>query len=639
MRVIGVSQDVTARKKAEESLRRGEERFQLASRATNDIIWDRNLITNALWVNDGFASRFGYSWGDTPIDTWYAGIHPDDLQRIGASIHDAIDGTAKDWSDQYRFRNANGQWHEVLDRGYIVRDASGNAVRIIGAMADITERRAMERMKDEFISTVSHELRTPLTSIRGALGLLSSGRLGKLQEKGQRLLEIASSNTDRLVRLINDILDIERIESGKVTLVKVNCDAGDLARQAADVVRALADRENIAITVDAQPVSLVGDPDRLVQTLTNLLGNAVKFSPAASTIRVTVKREGQNVVFAVTDQGRGVPPDKLSAIFERFQQVDASDSRDKGGSGLGLAICRSIVRQHGGDIHVESELGRGSTFTVTIPAGVALAAEPATAITPKKIVYVCDDDSASRDILNYFLKERGYDVRGIASGQELLRAVAERKPDAILLDLFMPDMNGWETLARLKSEPHAADVPVIVVSVLSPDETGATGLDLAGWVQKPLDEKALAGVVDRAFRQANRRPRLMLVEDDEDLASIIIASFERYGIETIHARDGKQAIEMARGIEPDLLILDLILPGLDGYAVVDWLKDHEVWRGLPLIVYSATEPSPSQRERLRLGHTEFMTKSRVAPEEFEKRIVALLDTLTTAGRGLVDHVA
>jgi DNA-binding response OmpR family regulator len=270
---------------------------------------------------------------------------------------------------------------------------------------------------------------------------------------------------------------------------------------------------------------------------------------------------------------------------------------------------------------------------------VAVAAEPATATTPKKIVYVCDDDSASRDVLNYFLKERGYDAREIATGQELLRAVAERKPDAILLDLFMPDMNGWETLARLKSEPHAADVPVIIVSVLSPDETGATGLDLAGWVQKPLDEKALAGVVERAFRQANRRPRLMLVEDDEDLASIIIASFERYGIETIHARDGKQAIEMARGIEPDLLILDLILPGLDGYAVVDWLKDHEVWRGLPLIVYSATEPSPSQRERLRLGHTEFMTKSRVAPEEFEKRIVALLDTLTTARRGAVGHVA
>ena len=241
-------------------------------------------------------------------------------------------------------------------------------------------------------------------------------------------------------------------------------------------------------------------------------------------------------------------------------------------------------------------------------------------------------------MLKYFLTERGYRVREMASGQELLHAVAAKKPDAILLDLFMPDMNGWETLARLKSDPVTSDVPVIVVSVLSPDDTGATGLDLSGWVQKPLDEKALAGVVDRTLGK-QKKPRLMLVEDDNDLAATIIASFERYGIETIHARNGKEAIEMARRIEPDLLILDLVLPELDGYAVVDWLKDHEVWRGLPLVVYSATEPSPSQRDRLRLGPTEFMTKSRVAPEEFERRIVNLLDSLIHGQGGTVPYVA
>lgn len=643
LRMLGVIQDITERKKAEADLRLSEERFKMAARATNDVIWDWDLITGSFTrsrtENDGPAATFAQPFSaDLEATLRSRGVHPEDVERIGASLRETLKGSASVWNCEYRFLDSKGVFREVLDRASILRDDSGKAIRVVGAMADISERRAVDRMKDEFISTVSHELRTPLTSIRGALGLLSSGRMGRLEEKGQRLLEIAATNTDRLVRLINDILDIERIESGKVTLAKVSCDAAELTRQAADVVRGLADRENISITVDADPARLFADPDRIVQTLTNLLGNAVKFSPKQSTVHLAAKLDGPNVVFSVSDHGRGIPADKLATIFERFQQVDASDSREKGGSGLGLAICRSIARQHGGDIRVESESGKGSTFFLTIPAGVAEVEAPSQVSAPARIVYVCDDDSASRDVMNFFLTERGYRVREMTSGQELLHAVAEHKPDAILLDLFMPDMNGWETLARLKSDPETSHVPVVVVSVLSPDETGSTGLDLSGWVQKPLDEKDLTGVVARAF-SGHRKPRLLLVEDDNDLAATIIASLDRHGIETIHARTGKEAIAMARTVEPDLLILDLVLPDLDGYAVVDWLKDHEVWRGLPLVVYSATEPSPSQRDRLRLGHTEFMTKSRIAPEEFEKRIVTLLDSLIGKDGGPVPHVA
>jgi PAS domain S-box-containing protein len=372
LRVLGVCQDLTERKKAEQDLRLSEERFQLASRATDDIIWDTDLVGNKVWVNESFASRLGYpAWGDVDIAAWADALHPADAERVLSTVGNVIASDATAMNIQYRFGAFGGGWRDVLFRGHVVRGTNGKAVRIIGAMMDITERRVIDRMKDEFISTVSHELRTPLTSIRGALGLLSSGRLGTLAEKGQRLLEIASSNTDRLVRLINDILDIERIESGNVTLTKTNCEADTLARAAADVVRALADRENIRITIEAEPAPLVADSDRMVQTLTNLLGNAVKFSPAGSIIRLTARSEGTNVVFSVVDQGRGIPSDKLGTIFERFQQVDASDSRDKGGSGLGLTICRSIVRQHGGEIRVESEPGTGSTFTVTVPSGIS----------------------------------------------------------------------------------------------------------------------------------------------------------------------------------------------------------------------------------------------------------------------------
>jgi PAS domain S-box-containing protein len=636
VRVLGISQDITERLKSEMQLRLSEERFKLVSRATNDLIWDRDLTSPTVWVNESFTTRLGYPQsGDIDAGLFRGGIHPDDRPRVLASLSEALVGDASEWTSQYRFRSYDGEWRDVLDRGHIVRDRSGKAMRILGAMMDISERRAIERMKDEFISTVSHELRTPLTSIRGALGLLSSGRLGALPEKGQRLLEIASSNTDRLVRLINDILDIERIESGSVSLTKVRGDAATMAQSAADMVRGLADRDGITIEVDALPTPVVADADRIVQTLTNLLGNAVKFSAPQSTVRIRVRSEAENVTFEVIDQGRGIPADKIASIFERFQQVDASDSRDKGGSGLGLTISRSIVRQHGGEIRVESEVGQGSTFTVSIPHGIALV-KPL-ALEAKKSIYVCDDDPDAQRVLDYFLTTRGYDVTCISTGQALLEAVDARRPDAILLDLFMPGLNGWQTLAQLRSNPATAAIPVIVVSILTP-HSPSPELELSGWVRKPFHEKDLAEAIDRAFHGSARRPRLMLVEDDDDLAAIIIQSLERYGIETIHARNGEQAISLADATQPDLMILDLILPGIDGFGVVDWLKDHSRWRGLPLVVYSATEPSPSQRERLQLGPTEFMTKSRVSPEEFERRIVRLLDTMTGTGR-LIHDVA
>ncbi len=242
--------------------------------------------------------------------------------------------------------------------------------RTIGAVItfkDITDRQLVERMKDEFISVVSHELRTPLTSIHGSLGMLASGLLDPKSTRGKRLLEIAVDSTDRLVRLINDILDIERIESGKVVMAKQVCNTADLMTKAADVMQAMAQRYQVTLSVSPISVQLWADPDRLIQTLTNLLSNAIKFSPHGATVWLVAECDGNEIQFEVRDRGRGIPNDKLETIFERFQQVDASDSRNCEGTGLGLAICRSIVQQHSGHIWVESELGKGSTFYVTLP--------------------------------------------------------------------------------------------------------------------------------------------------------------------------------------------------------------------------------------------------------------------------------
>ncbi len=248
---------------------------------------------------------------------------------------------------------------------------------------DISERKEVERVKDEFVSIVSHELRTPLTSIRGALGLLAAGRLDDAPDKRKRMLELATTNADRLIRLINDILDIERIKSGGITFDIADLSARVLVAHVIEAMRPLADHAGVVLRAEVEDVRVWADDDRMTQTLTNLIDNAIKFSPLDSYIDITVRREGRSALFEVRDHGRGIPIEMREAVFDRFRQVDNSDSREKGGSGLGLAICRSIVEQHGGRIWVESDLGRGSAFRFTVPMPIdgPVAARDATAPT------------------------------------------------------------------------------------------------------------------------------------------------------------------------------------------------------------------------------------------------------------------
>ena len=264
---------------------------------------------------------------------------------------------------QIEFEPQNGASSAANDQ-----EPASKAVGVVVAFTDTTERRALDRMKDEFISTVSHELRTPLTSLRAALGLVTGGTLAKRPEKLQQMLDIATGNTDRLVRLVNDILELERIGSGKAELHYTMCSADDLFRRAAGLQQTDASKGQLRITFNSQGVNIWADPDRILQTLTNLISNAIKFSPPGTEIHLRARRiDANEAEIQVRDQGRGIPEDKLESIFERFHQVDASDSRTMGGTGLGLAICRSIVAQHGGRIWATSTVGQGSTFHFTMP--------------------------------------------------------------------------------------------------------------------------------------------------------------------------------------------------------------------------------------------------------------------------------
>ena len=233
---------------------------------------------------------------------------------------------------------------------------------------DISERREVERVKDELTSVVSHELRTPLASIRGSLGLLESGALSASPEKAQRMIEVAVQNTDRVVRLIDDILDVDHLSSGLVTLNARSCDAAQLVQRAAAVLATVADAAKVTLVTRSQPLPVLADADRIIQTLTNLISNAIKFSEPGMIVVVGVQPRHGDILFEVSDEGRGVPPYKIEAIFERFEQVDASDSRQNGGSGLGLTICRAIVELHGGRIWAQRRTGAGATFSFTLPA-------------------------------------------------------------------------------------------------------------------------------------------------------------------------------------------------------------------------------------------------------------------------------
>jgi signal transduction histidine kinase/CheY-like chemotaxis protein len=511
----------------------------------------------------------------------------------------------------------------------------------------LSERSQLDTLKDEFISTVSHELRTPLTSIRGALGLLSSGTIGDLDPRALNLLRIATTNTDRLIRLINDILDLERMESGRAPLQIRRCSLRDLCQQAIDTMTPMADDHAVHIELAAftagQGTSIDslffdGDSDRILQVLTNLLSNAIKFSPPASTVRILTDATSDSILVKVVDEGRGIPADKLDSIFDRFQQVEHADARQRGGTGLGLSICRSIVQQHSGSIWAQRNLIKGTTLFVMLPrtARSTDLAVPATAppAPGEGAILICDDDPGIRTVVSGHLTRQGYTVLEAGSGEEALTLATEHSVEAILLDLYMPGLSGWETLQRLRNNPATAEIPVVVLSVLSstlrPQLTG----DAQGWVQKPFNENLLFAELGRVLHHGDGPAYVLLVEDDDDLASVLIANFRDAEVHIDHASTRQQAIRHCVGRRPDLVILDITLPDGDGFSFVEWLRQQPPLRSMPLVVYSGRELSDVEMSKLRLGPTEFLTKAKVQPQEVETLVLSMVQRL----RSKFDHL-
>jgi PAS domain S-box-containing protein len=360
--------ELQERQQAEATIREAERRWRSLLDNVQLIVVGLDRSGNINYVNPFFLDLTGYTSAEVLGKNWFENFIPRSHQQ---SIQTVFSEVLTDNAYPY-YRNAiltkSGEERFIGWNNTMLQDSMENIIDTISIGEDITERQKIERIKDEFIGIVSHELRTPLTAIQMSLGLIKTGVYDQKPEKARRMIEIALLDTNRLVNLVNDILDLERLDSGRAVFEKTLCQAADLIQQAIDGIQAIATQQQISLIVTPTDVKVWAAADAIVQTLTNLLSNAIKFSPPQSAIHLSASSQIDGVQFQVSDRGRGIPTEKLELIFGRFQQVDGSDSREKGGTGLGLAICRSIIERHGGKIWVESSLGAGSTFFFTLPS-------------------------------------------------------------------------------------------------------------------------------------------------------------------------------------------------------------------------------------------------------------------------------
>ncbi len=492
----------------------------------------------------------------------------------------------------------------------------GHIVGAVVALQDIAKLREVDRLKDEFVSTVSHELRTPLTSIRGSVQLVLDEPGSVPDPEHQQLLQIALNNCERLVRIINDILDVAKIESGNVTLNRKACQVADLVRTSIQVVEGPARGAQVTLSASlpAKLPPVLVDSDRIVQALVNLLSNAVKFAPPNSTVTVGATVDEGVVKITVADQGDGIAPENLARLFRKFQQVDASSSRRRGGTGLGLVITKTLVELHGGRIWVNSEPKKGTTFTFTLPVAPA---ESAVALAPVaankdgsarlavRRVLVVDDDDDFRAVMRKQLTRAGYVVLDARDGASALHVARTTHPDVITVDLMMPGLDGWSFIERLREEPLLAHIPVVVVS--GAPEAGAGRLPSEiPVVPKGEGQDRILREVGQALG-SRRGATIVVAEDDDDLRGVLAASLARGGHRVIQARDGGEALAAIDRQRVDLVVLDLWMPNVDGFEVLERIRSAGD-ATIPVVVVSGGDRAASEVRALGLGANIFLTK-------------------------------
>lgn len=496
------------------------------------------------------------------------------------------------------------------------------------------------KFKDQFLSTMSHELRTPLNAVMGFSELLSDARYGPLNERQQRYVNHIHASGQHLLQLINDILDLSKIEAGRLQLSLENVPVLANLAEVSDELQPLVDKKSQTLVLHASPeLTVLADSTRLKQMLMNLLGNAIKFTPEGGKIELTARRAGEDVRIEVRDSGPGIPPEEQQRIFEAFHRLRQSDKAAEG-TGLGLAITRSLVELHGGRLGLESEPGVGSCFYFTLPAVSTVRKDEVSKtdleffqVTPARIL-VIEDDLAAAYLLESQLVSVGYEVVLCHEPQCAIERALELQPAVITLDIVMRPVNGWDVLSQLKSDPRTARIPVVVVTVVDQQTTGAL-LGADEYIVKPVDRSALLSCMERCLNhrgQIGTEQSILVVEDDAPTSEFIVNVLTQNGYAAESAANGAEARMHVQTSLPKLVILDLLLPDVSGFRLIaEWRGDSRT-ADLPIFVLTNKDLTQEEKDYLQANTGVLFRKyepwrdtlvkhiQRVVPSEFKAKI-------------------
>jgi signal transduction histidine kinase/CheY-like chemotaxis protein len=509
------------------------------------------------------------------------------------------------------------------------------AIQNANLFAEVEEKSRQLEMasqhKTQFLANMSHELRTPLNAIIGLTEMMYTNAARFGTEKAAEPLRRVNRAGTHLLGLINQVLDLSKIEAGKLELSPESVSVAPLVDEVIGTARQLAEQNKNRLVVECQEslAPLTVDPMRLRQILLNLLSNACKFTKQGEVaLRVRKYVDGRNwIEFAVSDTGIGMTPEQQAKLFEEFTQADSSTARKYGGTGLGLAITRKLARMMGGDVTLTSEQGKGSVFTARLPAAAdtpttrpagANGGRPSSA----DCVLVIDDDATARELIADQLKGEGFSVVTATGGLEGLKRAKELRPIAITLDVMMPDLDGWSVLAALRQDAELAEIPVIMVTIVDEHRRGVA-LGAAAYLTKPIDRERLHRLVGR-FRSPARPTRILVVEDDQIQRERVRGWLAGQQWIVQDAANGREALACLQEHKPDLILLDLMMPEMDGFAVVAALQKEPGWRDIPVIVITSLDLDAGDRERLNSGVQSVLVKDTFRPTELVDRIRRLV---------------
>ncbi|HJX00801.1 MAG TPA: response regulator [Terriglobales bacterium] len=453
------------------------------------------------------------------------------------------------------------------------------------------------KLKSKFLASMSHELRTPLNAIVGFSGLLADGTAGQMNDKQKRFVTHIKDGSHHLLQLINDILDLSKIEAGQLEIRCEDFQVKDALPEVLSTIRPLAMAKNIQVHDElAAAYSIYADRVRFKQILYNLLSNAVKFTPEGGQVSVNCTDQDELVCISVADTGIGIRTEDQGIIFEEFRQIDGDGAHE--GTGLGLAITKRLVEQQGGNIWLESEFGKGTRFSFTLPAGSAhshVTPDLAPRIQPSSnpssgkmpLVLIVDDEVPAREILASYLEPEGFRVEVACSAAEALAKARELQPDAITLDILMPNSNGFEALLSLKSESDTANIPIIVVSIVDQQKMGFA-LGAADYLVKPVDKERLLQTIRKYTQPLTIAESLILVVDDDPLTlDLLETTLHSAGYKTRTALSGKVALATLAHTHVNGVLLDLVMPEMDGFEVLEHMKHDPALKDIPVIILTA----------------------------------------------------